>query len=340
MHTIEQGVRQHDKPKSKLLNLLLCLWILCAIAIISTSTLHAAVEENAAFNKNKQHILILYSSERSLQTSITLELAKLLNDSHSNKVISKVSVDAEYNIPISQPNLIIGVGNIGIQVANKRYPAVDKLFIATDPKTFHLPTSPNNNNAVLYMTQPYCKQIHLIQLLNAQWKTISVLTNKSKPVDINALQQCAKNYNMTTYIVQTTGDEQLTSKIKDALNHSDILLALPDNTVYNRNTVKNILLTSYRYRKPVIAFSKNFVRAGALASIYSSPQHIAQSANKITNQFFDDGQQFKNSITYPPTFDVSINIQVFRALNILIPDTKKLKHKLMRLKHDDAEVTQ
>jgi putative ABC transport system substrate-binding protein len=83
----------------------------------------------------------------------------------------------------------------------------------------------------------------------------------------------------------TDKDDNITDKIKHALHHSDVLLALPDSNIYNSKTVKNILLTSYRYRKPVIGFSKNFVDAGALAAIYSDTEMIAMTASKLIEQY-------------------------------------------------------
>jgi putative ABC transport system substrate-binding protein len=107
-----------------------------------------------------------------------------------------------------------------------------------------------------------------------------------------------------------------------------VLLALPDSSIYNSKTVKNILLTSYRQRKPIIAFSNNFVNAGALASINSSTEQIADSASKLIEQFFDSDMTFERSTNYPDEFDISINRQVFWALDLIIPDINKIKPSL------------
>ena len=178
------------------------------------------------------------------------------------------------------------------------------------------------------MTQSYCRQIRFIKLLDTQWKTISILHSQEKPIDSTSIQKCANRYNIKIYTVSTTAKENLTDKIKHALHHSDVVLALPDSNIYNSKTVKNILLTSYRYRKPVIAFSKNFVNAGALASIHSNTEQIAQSASKLVEQYFDSGKRFIKEINYPDAFDININRQVFRALDLSAPDIDELKQAL------------
>lgn len=187
------------------------------------------------------------------------------------------------------------------------------------------------------MAQPYCRQVQFLKLLNRKWKTIGLLNSQEKPINTKIIRQCAKKHKLETYIVNTTIDEQLKEQIKDVLNHSDILLALPDNNIYNSKTVKNILLTSYRYRKPVIAFSRSFSDAGALASIYSSTEQISQSASKLVEHYFKTGQRFKKSVNYPQAFELSINSQVFRALDLSIPDLDELKQTLEHLTINKTE---
>jgi ABC-type uncharacterized transport system substrate-binding protein len=140
---------------------------------------------------------------------------------------------------------------------------------------------------------------------------------------------------MKIYIVSTTDKDNLTDKIKHALHHSDVLLALPDSNIYNSKTVKNILLTSYRYRKPVIAFSKNFVNAGALAAIYSDTENIAMSAGKLIEQYLYSTTSIER-VNYPDAFDISINRQVFRALDIPLPDIDTIKMTLQQKETDTS----
>ena len=107
-----------------------------------------------------------------------------------------------------------------------------------------------------------------------------------------------------------------------------MLLAKPDSSIYNSKTVKNILLTSYRSRKPVIGFSKNFSKAGALASIYSTPTQIAETATSIIDNYITSGNSFSRKENYPDDFEISINRQVFRALDMDLPDIEKLKDEI------------
>jgi ABC-type uncharacterized transport system substrate-binding protein len=175
------------------------------------------------------------------------------------------------------------------------------------------------------MTQPYCRQIQLIRLINDQWHSISYFSQQKRPVDDLQLKQCAIKYKFELYQANITDTDKLTNPIKNALKNSDLILALPDKDIFNSKTVKNILLTSYRYRKPVIAFSESFVNAGALASIHSDTEQIAKSASDLIEQYFASDRKFIHSVNYPKSFEIDINRQVFRALNLNIPDMDNIK---------------
>jgi hypothetical protein len=60
----------------------------------------------------------------------------------------------------------------------------------------------------------------------------------------------------------------------------DALLAVPDPLVFNSQTAANILAAAYRRRIPLIGFSPAYTRAGALVSLYSTPDQIGFAAAK------------------------------------------------------------
>jgi ABC-type uncharacterized transport system substrate-binding protein len=308
MNKTEQGVLHQSKLIHLLIHILLS-FTFCLTLPASAETLVADTQPHEK-NTQKHHVFVIYSPDNTLHANIIQKLSENLKRKRPDIIISEVTPEEKIKTIDNNTDLIIGIGIAGMQSANKHYPKTKKLFISTDPNKYSLDKNKNKNDAILYMAQPYCRQIPFIKLLNRQWKTIGLLNSREKPIDTNTIQQCAKKHGLETYIVNTTG------------------MALPDKNIYNSKSIKNILLTSYRHRKPVIAFSKNFADAGALASIYSSTEQIAQSASNLIGQYFESGQRFKKSVNYPQAFDISINRQVFRALDLSIPDLDELKQTL------------
>ena len=339
MNKTGQGVLQQSKLTSLLaLFLLLLTFFLAHTPPAEAVATEAEAEEDSLTvkkNTRKNHLFIIYSPDSTLQSNITQKLSDKLKLKRPDIVISKVTPGETLSTVNNNTDLIIGIGSAGIQSANDHYPETKKLFISTAPNKYRLNKNKNKKDAILYMTQSYCRQIQLIKQLNRHWKTISILNGQKNPVNSELLQQCANKYEIKIVTVNVTVKQNLTNKIKHALTHSDVLLALPDSNIYNSKTVKNILLTSYRHRKPVIAFSKSFVYAGALASVHSNIEQITQSASRLIEQYFDSGSQFTHSINYPDNFDIDINKQVFKALDITIPDMEKLKQLLQQQVQDN-----
>ena len=332
MNETEQGVLTPGKLIRLLVHL---LWL--ATFCLSHNVSAQTVTENSSTDKadRQHHAYIIYSPDNSLHASIVKKLSRILHLKRPGIIISELTPQEKTTIANPATDIIIGIGRAGMQSASEHYPETKKLFITTDPNRYRLKT--NKGDAALYMAQSYCRQIKFIRLLNSHWETISILSSEKKPVDSKPIQQCANQYDFKIYMVKTSDKENKTNKIREALRNSDVLLALPDHSIYNSRTVKNILLTSYRYRRPVIAFSKNFVNAGALASIHSDTEQIAQSASNIVDQYFKAGANFKNAINYPDDFDISINKQVFRALDLPPPDITTLKKLLHPATNDSAE---
>ncbi|MFV2003869.1 MAG: ABC transporter substrate binding protein [Gammaproteobacteria bacterium] len=327
MNKTEQGVRQLNEIKISLIQVILL--VACYLASTVSAEELPADTGSAANETEKQHVFVLSTAENALQSDIIQALSENLKRKLPNVVIIRATPEDKKLAPDNSTDIIIGIGPAGMKSANTHYPKARKLFISTNPNRYRLDKNKYKDDAILYMSQPYCRQIKFIKLIHEDWKVIGLLNSQKKPVDIRAIKRCAKSYEMELYTVKTTAGNNLSDDVKLVLDHSDLLLALPDKNIYNSRTVKNILLTSYRYRKPVIAFSRNFVNAGALASIHSSAEQIGESASRLIEYSFKHDLQFKKPVNYPLSFDVDINRQVFKALGLPTPNLYRLKQELI-----------
>ena len=72
--------------------------------------------------------------------------------------------------------------------------------------------------------------------------------------------------------------DELAASLGELLPRVDVLLALPDATLYNPDTARLLLLASYRQTTPVIGPDEQFVRAGSLAAAHPSPEGLIEAA--------------------------------------------------------------
>lgn len=241
--------------------------------------------------------------------------------------INAETFEIENTININSHNdLIVSIGHKATSfIDNKKLPN-PKLRVFTDSNPHIDPE--NKSEPHLSMTQSACQQFALARVLSPEWKKISVLFSTTNIHLTSNLSSCAKKYKLKLNPIIVDKYINIIDALNTALSDSDILLALPDLNIYNTKTIKSILLTTYRHRIPIIGFSENFVRAGALVAMHSSTEQLGKQITELIQQHFNNKNIDKH--LYPSYFDVITNRNVAKSLNINIPDGKVLKEKLQR----------
>lgn len=124
-----------------------------------------------------------------------------------------------------------------------------------------------------------------------------------------------------------TQESELIPQLNKALENNDVLLAIPDALIYNRETTQPIVLTTYRYQKPIFAYSLSYVKADALAAVYSSAKQLAKQAAEITIK----AEQLDNLLPPPQApkyFSITVNYKVARSLNLPLLDEDAIDKKM------------
>jgi ABC-type uncharacterized transport system substrate-binding protein len=179
----------------------------------------------------------------------------------------------------------------------------------------------------IYLDSHPERDLLLAQTIFGEQKKIALLTSKPKSASINRIASLARKHKLDLHINTIKREGNLIKALSAILPSSDVLLASPDPVIFNRRTVKNILLTAYRYRVPILGYSESYVKAGALASIYTTPKQIAQHAAEIIT---NSTKSTPPGRYYPKYFSVSVNKNVAYSLSIHLPDEDVIKEKIMR----------
>jgi putative tryptophan/tyrosine transport system substrate-binding protein len=116
--------------------------------------------------------------------------------------------------------------------------------------------------------------------------------------------------------------------LENVLSGAEVLLAVPDPQVFNRNTAQSLFLTSYRYRVPVLGYSRSLTRAGALLSLHSSPAQIGRQAAEWASSALNSAPLKLPPPAHPAYFSISINEQVARSLGFALPPEAELEKRM------------
>jgi len=175
---------------------------------------------------------------------------------------------------------------------------------------------PESRCSAIYIDQPLPR---LFRVLDSAFRTKRELGILLGPVSVaqkERLVELAAKTNFSLHTATTRKQHELLPALNNLLKQSELLLSLPDPVVYNRRTAKSILLTTYRHRVPVVAYSRAYADAGAALSVYSTPEQMARQTARVISDFFTNGKSTLPAPQYPAHFRIRINEHVADSLGL------------------------
>ncbi len=171
----------------------------------------------------------------------------------------------------------------------------------------------------VFLDQPFSRQMRLVREALPDASKLGVVLSNAQAWQLRELQSQAKSAGIGVNEATLGSDQRLVESLEKLLPEVDLLLALPDAEVFNRGTAQTIFLTTYRYRVPVIGYSHSLTRAGALVSIFSSPDQIGQQAAELALKALSTSVVKLPPAQFPKYYSISINQHVARSLSLELP---------------------
>ena len=253
----------------------------------------------------------------------------LENKSQKNITYTKVNATEINNDILNKHNIIVAIGYKAAMMISKHKPKATVIY-SLIPKNKNLKSKINCNNKQcykIYINQPLHRYISLFNILFPKERNLAFVTTKEKNNDSLYLSAHSRENGFTYKEIQIGKSSNIARTLIKKLNKNDVLLALPNPNIYNANNAKSIILSSYHKNVPIIAYSKSFAKAGALISLYSSINDIADETVNLINKIITSGQQIEKE-HYPDNFSIEINSAVARSLNIDLDSENIIKRKI------------
>jgi ABC-type uncharacterized transport system substrate-binding protein len=264
---------------------------------------------------------------------------ELVRNGLARKDIGLLSV-AEYQelAPgLAETRLIVSLGTDAFRQVNARNTRTAVLAALIPRISFERVLQEANkksgtNASALYLDQPFGRQLDLLRLALPATRRVGVLWGPESIGQQGLLNAALQARGMESSEGLASEGRLLIDALRAALPGVDALLAVADSTVYNSSTVANILLTSYRAKTPVLAFSPAYVKAGALLSVHSTATQAGVQVAAMVGHFLQSGNLPANQ--YPTEFTITTNEYVARSLGLSL-DARALSERLHTL--DRAE---
>ena len=277
-------------------------------------------------------VLVLLSEDSAAYREVADSFRLQLAQDRPALTVAVESLSGAEDQPAGESRLVLSVGLKATQAAlelRSRAPILATLVPKDGFDTLsHSVLAERRMLSAIYLDQPYPRQFALIKLAFPAREKVGILLRPGELSKQDALQAAAKAQHLQLVSAVVDSDNTLLPALERVLSISDVLLALPEPLLYNKNTIQSVLLTSYRYRDPLVGYSQALVRAGALVALYSKPVQIGRHAGEIVARTFSTGSLPPPQ--YPKYYSVSINQQVARSLGIPAPDEIGLLEAIQR----------
>lgn len=227
------------------------------------------------------------------------------------------------------PDLIVAVGAEALRQTLKRQTGVPVIATLLPRAAYEKAVAelrpPPGRLTVIWLDQPPPRQASFLRHLLPGQKRLAMLFSNDTRHTLPQFRRAFADAGMTLDSEDSDGESNLLPALNTLLSKAGVLLAHPDGTIYRRENIKPILVTAFRYQRPVVGYSAAFASAGGLAALYSTPAQIArQTAGAI----------IANGTTLPPPagpalFAVSINHSVAQSLGLNVPDETAIRQAML-----------
>jgi len=180
--------------------------------------------------------------------------------------------------------------------------------------------------SAVFIEQSYKRSLDLVRI-TLPGRTVGTLVGHRSTELYEQLAREQQKSSQGIYLKKLEEGGNLIAALEQVIAHSKVLIAYADPEVSNRNTAQHILLTSYRYGVPLVAYSRAYVRAGAMMAVYSKPEQYAQQAAEIALNAINGGRQLP-APQYPKYFSVDVNHSVAHSLGIDLKPVKQIEQQL------------
>jgi ABC-type uncharacterized transport system substrate-binding protein len=145
------------------------------------------------------------------------------------------------------------------------------------------------------------------------------------------LRKNAAEFNLQLNLVELTDNDDPATGIKQLISGSEFVLALYDPVVLNPLTSKWLLYMAYQRRLPVIGFSQAYIKAGAVAAVFSTPEQIGRQAGLKITQWLRKGRGQLGESQYPSEYEIAFNQKVAESLKLRLPTEQETRERMARL---------
>ncbi len=254
-------------------------------------------------------IYIVYPENTSAYKNIANTLKERLNKQGTLDVKIVKNSKTENN-NINNSNLIVYLGNNHIEESHKNTSTPAIFSFATEENIEQ--HSKHDEWSAVNINQPIERLLKTAErtITKEYKKKLLFVVSAENSLLIEKLEKIKTEKNIQTITVK---ENQIAAKlIEPELSDTAAIVAIYDPKIWSGNSARWMLQQAYTHKVPIIGYSKAFLKAGAMVSVYSSAEQIIQETETQINQWIKT-KKLNNTIIYPE-YSIEVNNHIAKSL--------------------------
>ena len=167
---------------------------------------------------------------------------------------------------------------------------------------------------------PIERQLRTMRSVLPSLKRIGVLYDPEKTGHlVEEARLLAKSMGLELVVKEVNTEKEVPPALRALLSQVESLWLVPDSTVLTEDSLKFVLGTALDFNVPVIGFSSELVRSGALVGLSVSYEDVGRQAGLLARKILSE-QARPFTTTFPPErLRLALNLNTARFLGIVIP---------------------
>lgn len=274
------------------------------------------VTHSWAFAAGDIHII---SSRQNEQFSETIEAFKQAISATHNKIhfiVTDISNDNSQSNPVDlqslQTELVFALGSQATKLAlsqSKNIPVVSALILSEDL------IMQSSNATGIVLRYPMSIQLKWLKKVLPDVKRVGILYSPDKNSElVKEAKQQATKIGLEIVSIEVDNPRNLPAALDEMYRRSDVLMAIPDSAIYSGNTLKQVMLSSFRNRIPLIGLSRNWVKAGAIYAIEGNFKSIGLQSAALADSIMRNKKMPDHGFYFPTDVALVINEKTMRHM--------------------------
>ena len=301
-------------------HLALCLWAL-------------GVWLSAAYASEAPSVLVILDKSKPSHQTVLKHFREAMREESVDGIATRIqSRDvAQVDLATAEfmpPDLIITIGSRAALRLSQQVTEVPVLNLFLPRAAYQqLENATSLPRAAIFLDQPIARQLALAHVLLPTAKTAGILRAGPPAAASEPINEPSLPFEFDLNIVNIKDGDAPAKAIRQVIGPSDVIIATFDRTAYKPATTKWLLYLAFQQRKPIIGFSYALLKAGALASVFSTPEQIADHAVELTRDWLRTGTPPSGTF-YPRYYQIGLNSPVAGRLGFAPPSEKELANRM------------